>query len=220
MWEPEIVLAAGPLVLSFAVIYSVSAAAGVLWRNAIVCVMLAGTLWGVSFLYQWGYETLADARRAAHPSGAAAVNGELFAASRSAAVSRWIPDGGVDGRGGWAPALYSPPRSALPFAAAPDVYRLDGPHADRGERAAGGVRAVRGHAQRHPDLRRSTRPGRLPPTRTGPARPPGRFPSARSTCSRRRTGRSAPPVAAAPSARPRRRRNGRNRPPAGDCWGS
>ena len=128
VWEPGMLASAAPLTLTFAVVYSVSAAAGVLWKNAIVCVLAGGLAWGGSFAFQFLYGAAAGFRDAASPRGVAAVGESVFKADTAGATAVWNPAGGEDGTGDWEPALYAP-GFVSPFAPGA-VYRLDGPHVD------------------------------------------------------------------------------------------
>ena len=132
VWEPGMLLSGLGLTLTFAVIYSVSAAAGVLWRNPIVCVLAAGLVWAGSSGFQYAHGFITTRRDDASPRGVAAVGGRVFQADRDGAVAVWNPAGGEGGAGGWSPAFYQPNLPPLSFA---HVYRLDGPTADHaGER--------------------------------------------------------------------------------------
>ena len=120
VWDAGVVASAGVLVTQFAVIYSVSAAVGVLWRNPIVCIMCAVAVWAGSWALRQVYtfsELYYETRRPAAvlevdgPDGAA-----LFSATNAGTVRRW--DGGE-----WEPALYEAggrPPGAF-------VYSLSGP---------------------------------------------------------------------------------------------
>ena len=101
------ILAALVLVFTFAVLYSVSAAAGVLWRNPIVCVLAACAVWAAAFAVQTTFAVAEGFRRLASPAAITATGtGDLFFSEPSADTRRWDPEAGEDGRGGWVPAFY------------------------------------------------------------------------------------------------------------------
>ena len=139
VWDAGVVASAGVLVTQFAVIYSVSAAVGVLWRNPIVCIMCAIAVWAGS----WGLrqvftfsEFYYESRR---PAAVLEVGGPdggvLFAATGDGTVRRW--DGG-----GWEPALYEAGRRPPGLV----LYELSGPvyAPDTGTLSAVQIRSLRG----------------------------------------------------------------------------
>ena len=141
VWDGGIVAAAGVLVAEFAVLYAVSAAVGVLWRNPIVCVMAAGAVWALS----WGLNVVYalskqhyDGERPAAVVEVAGDDGGLFRASATGSVGRWDA-----AKGSWEPALYD---AAGPAGAGLPVYRLSGPEfsPETGELTGLEIRAVSG----------------------------------------------------------------------------
>ena len=140
VWDGGLVAASGVLVTEFAVIYSVSAAAGVLWRNPIVCIMLAAFVWAVSWALNLTYG-LTDQYFTGNEPAAVVEAGERddpFVATNSGTVLRWDPTAGE-----WNPALY---QANLGQPTAVPVYNLSGPFAspDGGELRAVEIRQTVG----------------------------------------------------------------------------
>ena len=125
VWDAGLLTASAVLVTEFAVLYSVSSAVGVLWRNAILCVMVACVLWAGSF----GLKVVLAIGGLIFDSGqiVAVVPAErpgadeLFAASEAGAVARW--DAASEE---WRPVLYQP-NGAPGTGPGRSVYRLSGP---------------------------------------------------------------------------------------------
>ncbi|MFH5804833.1 ABC transporter permease subunit [Alienimonas sp. DA493] len=122
VWDAGLIAAAGILVMQFAVFYSVSAAAGVLWQNAIVCVMAAGGLWALSWLLNVVWHPIQQTAAANRPAAVVAGAGEVFQADAHGRITRWEPSARE-----WRPALYPPGRRNGPEPPIP-TYRLAGPH--------------------------------------------------------------------------------------------
>ena len=137
VWDGGLVASAGVLVTEFAVIYSVSAAVGVLWRNPIVCIMAAGFVWAASWGLRLVYTFSEQYYEGERPAAVVEADDEaLFTASAGGTVRRWTGEA-------WAPALYD---ATGRDAAGLPVYRLSGPvfSPETGELSAVEVRSVFG----------------------------------------------------------------------------
>ena len=125
VWDASLLAASAVLVTEFAVLYSVSAAVGVLWRNAILCVMVAGALWAGSFclslVHAFSKLYYEESRAAAVVAAERPGADELFAATAASAVARW--DAASEE---WRPVLYQP-NGAPGTGPGRPVYRLSGP---------------------------------------------------------------------------------------------
>ncbi|QDT17799.1 ABC transporter permease [Alienimonas californiensis] len=129
VWDAGLIAAAGILVMQFAVLYSVSAAVGVLWQNAIVCVMASGVVWALSFVVNAAWHQFELWAEQDRPAAVVAGEGEVFQADVHGRVTRWEPNARE-----WRPALYPPGRRDEAETVIP-TYRLAGPHFVPAERS-------------------------------------------------------------------------------------
>ena len=138
VWDGGIVASAGVLVAEFAVLYAVSAAVGVLWRNPIVCVMAAGAVWAISWGLGITYALSKQHYDGERPAAVIEVPGDaggLFRAAATGSVGRWDAASET-----WAPVFYQSTGPDVP------VYRLSGPEfsPETGELTAVEIRTFAG----------------------------------------------------------------------------
>lgn len=147
MWDPRILLSIPVYVFMFAVYYTVSALAGLLWRNAIVSVVMTILFWAACFVVgvsKSGVETLVlDKTRITRLVEAGDT---LIGANEAGLINRWDEDAGD-----WVEIFQSDDEEAMQrrmavafMATVPPELRPIGPVYDhRGDQLIQAVRSLR-----------------------------------------------------------------------------